>query len=299
MAKTLIEWATHTINPVVGCKKCSPGCDNCYAEKFAARLAGNPKTADIYGPVITNGKWNGEVNVNPLAFDSLPKKKPCRVFLGSMTDMLYPPAYEELRICIAEMSRHENCTFMLLTKRSDRMLDLTPWPNIWLGVTVCNQKEADEKIPLLLQMGAAKRFVSIEPMLGPIDLSHYLSELFFQCTSCGHREGNPELKCPECASYNENKNGPRDCPECGLTAGNNPISVCSKCGEDTEQPAATLDWVIVGGETGPGARPMEADWARAIRDQCKSADVPFFFKKMGGKKETPDDLMIREVPNGQ
>ena len=121
----------------------------------------------------------------------------------------------------------------------------TPPPNIWLGVTVENQQRADGRIPLLLQCPATVRYVSIEPMLGPVDLDAYW--------------GAPE----------------------GL---GEPVG---------------LDWIIVGGETGPGARPMNPDWARDVRDQCKAAGVPFFFKQMAGKAPIPDDLMIREWPEAR
>jgi protein gp37 len=261
MAKTLIPWADFTINPVVGCSKCSPGCERCYAEKFAARLAGNPNegVADRYRHVTTNGKWNGKVSFSLHPFDSLPKNKPCRVFLGSETDMFYAPE-KYLRMCLDEMVPRKHCTFMLLTKRPEKakeyfgFLGHEPLPNVWLGVTVCNQDEAGRKIPILLDTPAAKRFVSIEPMLGPITIARWL-----RCKM-------PRKGCIDPEAYTNS--------------------------HDTEK----LDWVILGGETGPGARPMDADWARCVRDQCKEARVPFFFKKMGGKKPTPDDLMIREVP---
>jgi protein gp37 len=237
MGKTKIEWADHTINPVVGCRKCSPGCLNCYAERMAVRLAGNPKTAHIYGPVITNGEWNGHCWMNPTAFRKLPKQ-PARVFIGSMTDMLYEPAQKWLASCLYAMQDHPQHTFMLLTKRPNPSLELPVLPNLWLGVTACTQKEADEKIPLLRAMPATKRFISIEPMLEQINLL--------------------------------------------------PMGI---------HHTADMDWVIVGGETGIGARPMNPDWARLIRDQCEAVGVPFFFKGMGGKgKETPADLDIKEFP---
>lgn len=136
-------------------------------------------------------------------------------------------------------------TFLLLTKRphnAAKFTDAKRLPkNVWLGVTVCNQKEADEKIPILLRVPAAKRFVSVEPMLESIDLDVVLSVLRYHHLPW-------------------------------------------------------LTWVICGAETGPGARPMDLQWARSLRDQCKEAGVPFFFKKAGNKKPIPLDLMIREFP---
>jgi len=248
MSKTDIEWADFTINPVVGCTKCSPGCDRCYALSMARRLAAspNPKVAAKYTGVVKDGNWTGNINYDPFVLkkEKLPSK-PSRIFVGSMCDLFH----EHMKMknaadLLCTLEEHPQHTFLLLTKRPQLA---QYWfnnkciaPNIWLGVTVCNQQEADEKIPLLLNTPAAKRFISIEPMLGKIDIywRAWNNTRFVNC----------------------------------------------------------LDWVIVGGETGPGARPMDADWARTIRDQCQAAQVPFFFKKMGGKKPTPDDLMIREVP---
>lgn len=249
MATTNIEWADMTINPVVGCSKCSPGCDNCYAERFAARLAKNPKTAAKYAGVVDErGKWTGKISALDLScFDKLPKK-PKRIFVGSMTDLFNewasPVTVEKI---IKEIRNHSQHTFMLLTKRPQFIrcvsLNKKPLPNVWLGVTVCNQQEADEKIPVLLSIPAAKRFVSIEPMLGPVDLDRFVFNWKKR-----YLHGSAQL-CPDLVE----KHAP-----------------------------PSLDWVIVGGETGPNARPMHPDWVRSLRDQCQAAGVPFFFKGWGG-----------------
>jgi len=171
MSKTKIEWCDYTINPVVGCQKCSPGCENCYAEKFAARLAKNPKTKWIYEDVVDkNGKWNGEQAANFYsAFDKLPKK-PCRIFVCSMADLFLTNDPAFIKRLFAGIVRYPQHTFCLLTKRPENAqdYDFTPYPNIWLGVTVCNQQESNVKIPLLLKIPAAKHFVSVEPMLGSV-----------------------------------------------------------------------------------------------------------------------------------
>jgi protein gp37 len=161
-------------------------------------------------------------------------------------------------------------TFMFLTKRPIRMREILsppsfmvegkPLPNLWLGVTVCNQQEADEKIPLLLQTPAAKRFVSVEPML---------AEISFRWKSYFEAKGE---------SYDARLN----------RIGGKVYHLES---------LKELDWCIVGGETGPGARPMHPDWVRSLRDQCKEAGVPFFFKQMSGRAPIPDDLLIQEIPN--
>lgn len=258
---TRIEWADITINPVRGCSHCSPGCDHCYAERVAARLARIPNTARAYaGLVDVNGKWTGRFSVSLDTLDAL-SVKPRRIFVGSMCDLFHENLPYNLFLWIVEkLSRYPQHTFMLLTKRPERMkhfISLTkesdtvcglwPLPNLWLGVTVCNQAEADSKIPVLLATPAEKHFVSVEPMLGPVDL-----------TSIDYPSGRIE---------GAEESGMLDALR-GLTMDDAPT-----------HPA--LDWVICGGETGPGARPMHPDWVRGLRDQCAGAQVPFFFKSWG------------------
>ncbi len=265
-----IGWCDDTINPVVGCSHCSPGCDNCYAERFAARLANNPATAKKYAGVVDeNGKWTGRIRSTFTMDDGSPNyegkvtyelfwslgKKHKRVFIGSMTDIFHENAdKKDLSHIMLSIHKHPQHTFMFLTKRPHVMKErLGPWllhdaplPNLWLGVTVCNQQEADEKIPILLQTPAAKRFVSIEPMLGPVNLMpHIFSEPDGEFRT---HKGKRQMRCAK--------------PEDG-----------------------GLHWVICGGETGPGARPMHPEWALSLRDQCLEAQVPFFFKNFGGKKK--------------
>jgi protein gp37 len=243
---TRIEWAEETWNPIVGCSKCSPGCDHCYAERMANRLAhialkkrpgltmGNARNRlEGYVKVVDRmGCWNGEVFFNPEDDKPLHIKKPSRIFVCSMGDLFHEKIHESwIMSVLAIQEDAPQHTYIWLTKRPERMrevilkLDLPVLENIWLGVTVCNQKEAEEKIPILFQTPAAVRFVSIEPMLGPVDF------------------GSDQL---------------------------------------TKHWGPGLDWVIVGGESGPGARPMHPDWVRSARDQCAAAGVPFLFKQWGG-----------------
>ena len=272
---TRIEWADITINPVRGCSHCSPGCDHCYAERFAARLARIPNTARAYaGLVDVNGKWTGRFSVSLDTLDAL-SIKPRRIFVGSMCDLFHENLPYNLFLWIVEkLSRYPQHTFMLLTKRPERMkhfISLTkesdtvcglwPLPNLWLGVTVCNQAEADAKIPVLLATPAEKRFVSVEPMLGPVDL-----------TSIDYPSGRIE---------GAEESGMLDALR-GLTMDDAPT-----------HPA--LDWVICGGETGSGARPMNPDWVRSLRDQCQEATVPFFFKSWG--EWAPDCLCGTKKPH--
>ena len=212
-----IEWCDITINPVVGCSKCSPGCDNCYAERFAARMAKhpNPKVSGKYAEVVDeNGKWTGKINggMDMSVFNGLPRK-PSRVFVGSMTDMFHPNLNDGdgqgMRAMLQCMCSEPQHTFMLLTKRPERMQKDIEWliaqdgdlpPNLWLGVTVCNQEEADAKIPILLSIPAVKRFVSIEPMLGPVNLRKAYPADHMHCTRCGWHGSDQETEsvCPAC-----------------------------------------------------------------------------------------------------
>lgn len=248
---TKIEWADMTINPVVGCSPCSPGCDNCYAERFAARLAKNPKTAKKYSGVVDEkGKWTGVIDFDVSCLVKLPRK-PKRIFVGSMCDLFHDSVMdnhlEQIMGHLGLTRDNAHHTFMLLTKRPERMRDFfTRWEpyrkvtNVWLGVTVCNQAEADAKIPVLLQTPAAVRFVSIEPMLGPVNLRGKLCHW-----TCHGGSGSWFSPVPGKVHHR------------------------------------LLYWVICGGETGPGARPMHPDWVRGLRDQCQGARVPFFFKSWG------------------
>lgn len=274
---TKIEWADMTINPVVGCSHCSPGCDNCYAERFAARLARNPKTAEKYkGVVDENGKWTGTVNLHMdgCLHAATVTRKPKRFFIGSMTDIFHENIPdEEIRSLFLSMTIVPNdfSTYMVLTKRphraravlEDMLISCPELHRVWLGVTVCNQAEANEKIPVLLQTPAAVRFVSVEPMLEAVDLRGNLCH----------------WTCPD-----------------GSGSWFSPVP-----GKVHHR---LLDWVICGGETGPGARPMHPDWVRGLRDQCQGARVPFFFKSWGEwvtENQSPEDIVLpghSTIPHG-
>ena len=244
---TKIEWTDESWNPVTGCTKCSPGCANCYAEANISRLQANPKTAEKY-------RNRFKVTMHP---DELEKplhwKKPHKIFLCSMGDLFHhcvPFRFiRQVMEVIIETPRHR---YQILTKRPDRMAEfakhfcIPSW--VWLGVTVCNQEEADTKILPLLSIErpfAPVNFVSIEPILGKINITHWLMKRSLRYLT---------------PNYNY------------------------------------LDWVIVGGETGRNARPMNPDWARAIRDQCRASATPFFFKQMSNKQPIPGDLCVREFP---
>lgn len=279
-------------NPVTGCTKISPGCQNCYAERMAKRLAGRcgyPKDEPF------------KVTLHPNRLEEpLGWKKPRRIFVCSMADLFHEDVPDEFIFKVFNTMANAQwiCghTFMVLTKRPERMRDIIkaieadlaeqrkpvrnpngttthyltfsfPLNRIYLGVTCENQEQADKRIPILLQIPAAVRFVSVEPMLGPVDLK------MGKCNHCQIRGQQFHVK--------------HHCEECGRLAGKN------------------IDWVICGGESGPEARPMHPGWARSLRDQCQAAGVPYFFKQHGEwepfydrDKDDPDWQNVPEEKTG-
>lgn len=272
--KTGIEWTDATWNPIRGCSRVSEGCRNCYAESVAHRFSGKGLP---YEGLTTNGKWNGKISlVEEHLEDPLRWKRPRKIFVNSMSDLFHENVPVDYIMRIFEvMEKAHWHTFQILTKRAARMvdviggssgagLDAPPLPNVWLGVSVENQKAADERIPLLLQVPAAVRWLSCEPLLGRID------NIFQQypCTKCGKRS-HAEVwldRCNHCSAKME-------IPP--LNVRNAPKSDFDLAG------FAAIDWVVAGGESGDGARPMHPDWARSLRDQCQAAGVPYFFKQWG------------------
>lgn len=268
-----IEWTESTWNMLGGCSKCSPGCDNCYAERMTHRLGRNLATPQYAGLTDAQGHWTGEVRPFDAKIEE-PKRwyKPRRVFVQSMGDLFHPGVPDWLHLAVfSVIERCPQHTFMMLTKRPDVMANAVdcagrhahwPWPkpNLWLGVTVCNQAEADAKIPLLLQIPAAVRFVSIEPMLEEIDFSKF----------SWRQMSMDEL------------------PGSALNDG---------CSSGIMIYINKPDWVICGAETGPQKRRMEIQWARDIRDQCNTAGVPFFFKKDSTGSRCLDGRIWDAYPN--
>lgn len=236
---TSIEWATKVWNPVTGCTKVSEGCRHCYAERVAKRFWGERDFSDI--------RCHEDRLVDPLHW-----KKPQRVFVNSMSDLFHPEVPEAFQHRLFKVMKEcPQHIFMILTKRPDRMFERVPFfpmNNVWLGVSIENQQAANERIPFLLKTPAGKLFISIEPMLGPIDLDNIIPP--------GHYDRRI-LSTMGVSVYSGN-NGP-----CAL--------------EDHQK----LDWVICGGESGPDARPLYPDWVRALRDQCVHNGIPFFFKQWG------------------
>ena len=272
-----IEWTEKTWNPISGCTKISDGCKNCYAEKMANRLKA----------IGTKGYENGfAVTLHPEKLDEpLKRKKPTMYFVCSMGDLFHEDVNDtflfQVFFMMLDCPQH---TFQILTKRPERMRDfLKKWlsvpnkevlKNVWLGVTAENQEQADKRIPILLDTPAALRFVSVEPMLDEINLdglglewggSYYGTK----CTKCGNAGSSGiVLGCCEDDIW---------CGECGS--------------REHIEDLPTLDWVIIGGETGAKARPLQYEWVKDIQEQCKAANVPFFFKKWGKLGQTDKTLV--------
>lgn len=261
--KTDIEWTDRTWNPVRGCSIVSPGCVNCYAMKQAHRFSGPGQPyAGLTKLTKAGPQWTGEVRLVPDALrEPLSWRKPARVFVNSMSDLFHEDVPDGFILQVLDVvERCPQHTFQVLTKRPRRMLDLMggasgagltapALKNLWLGVSAENQAAADDRIPLLLRTPAAVRFVSAEPLLGSINLGHWLR----YAGSPGH-------------CYNidgEWWHTPGD-PRCGSCL-------------------PRIDWVIVGGESGPGARPCNIASVRAIVRQCRGLGTPVFVKQLGAK----------------
>ena len=266
-ANTKIEWADHTFNPWIGCTKVGPGCDNCYAEadfdkrrKVVQWGAGQPRKRTAPSTWAQPVGWNAEAERLGIRY---------RVFCASLADVFdneVPGLWRQELMSLIVRTPHLD--WLLLTKRignAKRMLSdaamhdgmlLTaddhyrPPANLWIGATIVNQEEASRDIQKLLAVPAAKRFLSMEPLLGPVSL-RWLSAW------------------PENAPWTATN----------PTGNTNHLDGLRR-----------LDWVIVGGESGPKARPMHPDWARSLRDECQAAGVPFLFKQWG--EWAPDDHFV-------
>jgi protein gp37 len=297
-SKTGIEWTDATWNPIRGCSRVSEGCRNCYAETVANRFCAPGSAYEGVVQIDAAGKglglWNGRIKfVEKRLLDPMHWKTPRKIFVNSMSDLFHENVtVEMLDRIFAVMALCRQHTFQILTKRPERMCDYLadpevwgrivagmeaitrqlrwadkpvrpelahalvtgmPLPNVWLGVSVENQRAADERIPFLLNTPAMVRFLSVEPLLGAIDLTNVMD-----------RRKRKALKI----NTVEAKEANAAHKYLVQTLGAN-------------YPYSRLDWVIVGGESGPGARPMHPDWASNLRDQCVDAGVPFFFKQWG------------------
>ena len=291
MADSKIEWTDKVWNPLRGCARVSQGCTNCYAERVAMRFSGEGQPYHKLVKMTSQGpKWTGKVQLVPEALAApFGWAKPRKVFVNSMSDLFHESVpFEFIASVFAVMSVTTRHTYQVLTKRPARMLEFFEWvkegagifdddrisdairskhipwkpqhnprrggydncgpgfpyENVWLGVSVEDQRTAEERIPLLMQCPAAIRWISAEPLLGPIDLTAIkftASPGYFGDALQWHHQPH--------------------------------------CSRDQRYPS--LDWVVTGGESGPGARPVHPDWLYDLRDQCAEAKVPFFLKQWG------------------
>ncbi|MBW4983702.1 phage Gp37/Gp68 family protein [Mameliella sp. CS4] len=252
-----IEWTDHTFNPWIGCTKVSPACDHCYAEAQDRRF--NPRSGH-WGPHADRRRTSAANWRKPLKWDREAAKAGTspRVFCASLADVFdnhrsIAPEWRRDLYRLIEDTPHLD--WLLLTKRPQNFAKLAParWvhdgcpPNVWIGTTVENQAEADRRIPHLLSIPARVRFLSCEPLLGPVDLTRWLWGREKPCDNCPQ-----DVDC-----------------ECGWEP------------RGTLNGEAGLSWIIAGGESGTGARPSNPQWFRDLRDQCAAADVPFHFKQWG------------------
>lgn len=319
---TGIEWCDATWNPISGCTKVSSGCKFCFAERMFPRVYGRDVVEKRYVQDVPR-TWPTDSPLKTEVMESRPRKftdvrlhedrldqplrwkRPRKVFVNSMSDLFHPYVpYEFIDRVFNVMALAEQHIFQILTKRPERMAKYMrnkpgawecsapgmaffakekhdpatgvtrrafcakkwPLPNVWLGTSAEDQQTFNERVSHLVRTPAAVRFVSLEPLLGPIQMR--------LATPCDRN----------CQEYQD--------AECPGTSGNCVMR-------------HTLDWVIVGGESGPKARPMHPDWVRSLRDQCKGAGVPIFIKQLSGDKGKvikdvslfPDDLQIQEYPH--
>ena len=269
-ATTKINWTDVTWNPVTGCTPAGVGCAHCYAARMAERFPA------VHGVEFSSESLTSTATC-PVPFSrvichpermGIPEhwRKPRAIMCPSMGDLFHsdvPSGF--IRDVLGVMDRCLQHTFIVLTKRPERSQEVlgnwTKIPNMVLGVSCSTQAEADHAIPILLNTQADRRIVSLEPLVGPVSLNGYL------------------LSCRDCSAR-----GMRMCGDCK--------------GSDRE---AVLDGVIVGGESGPGARPMHPDWVMSLRDQCEDAGVPFFFKQWGewGQSDYPSYTMFDATQAGR
>ncbi len=279
--RSTIEWTDATWNPIRGCTRVSEGCRHCYAERMAARFSGpNQPYEGLVAMTSAGPRWTRQVRFLGSMLDQPARwRRPRRIFVNSMSDLFHEAlTFEQIAAAFGAMAAGPQHQFQVLTKRPARMRAWFEWfdtwidrsrqfvvpqlihraathiepfaftaserlyaaanraagrndwplPNVWLGVSVENQAAADERVPTLLDTSAALRWLSVEPLLGPVDLSPW-------------RHSTP-----------------------------------------------SIDWVVCGGESGPGARAMKIEWVRDLRDQCGAAGIPFLFKQWGAYVPGPD-----------
>jgi protein gp37 len=271
-ANSKIEWTHHTYNPWWGCAKVSPGCDHCYAERDAKRHASSRILwgVDAERREFSEKHWNEPLKWNAHAAKAGQRH---RVFCASMADVFdkNAPAGARERLW-GLIKATPNLDWLILTKRIGNAASMLPadwddgYENVWLGISIVNQEEADRDIPKLLRTPAYLRWLSMEPLLGPVDILRYLNARGVHCQDV----------CPDTRYVNDEEVST-------YVANLETIPLCPRCGESASWTGydPCIDWVVAGGESGPMSRPMHPQWPLDIRDQCVSADKPFVFKQWG------------------
>lgn len=266
-----------TFNPWVGCQKISPACDNCYAESWAKR-SGNPQLWSGLRRRTTAANWRKLV----IAHAAIPDGQRRRVFCASLADVFdnaVPQAWRDDLFGLIQAT--PRLDWLLLTKRIGNVKSMVPWysyrgsmqpqyhfpKNVWLGITVVNQEEADRDIPKLLDIPAPVRFLSCEPLLGPINLNRVVLAANLEIVGPINEEGFDKIN----------------------------LTINSLKGAASLK-MAPLDWVIIGGESGRNARPMEAQWAIDLIAQCIAVETPVFMKQ-GSQANWPDFKNFDSFPD--
>jgi protein gp37 len=288
-----INWTDHTANWWTGCVKVSAGCEHCYAEALAKRFGKH-----VWGPAKTTPRLRGKaIWKDILKWDAEAAKEGIRrrVFVSSMSDFLedHPMVAEWREQAKAIIRNLKNLDVLILTKRPENAERfLADWyedfpQHVWMGTTVENQATADKRMANFANIPASIHFLSVEPMLEKIDLKPWISPRSFSDINDLGRRGQEAAK--EIFACNERT---ITLPSGELYTGSflEPFKV---------------DWIICGGESGPKARPFSWDWARQLRDDCKLGGIAFWMKQGGGMRppheleDIPEDLRIRELPNGE
>lgn len=281
MENSKIEWCTHTFNPVIGCMKVSDGCKHCYAEALMDKRYNRAQ----WGPNTRRVRTGSSNWKKPIMWNANAKAsgKRAKVFCASLSDVFedHPDWVQPRADLFSLIAETPYLDWLLLTKRPENINRMVadyagdcawlawnggyPRTNIWIGTSVENQEQAEKRIPHLLNVEAPVRFLSCEPLLGPVIL-------------------------PSWDSY----------WDVDGFANNGPMHTTLGC---PNEPDNLINWVICGGESGQKARPMQIEWARSLRDQCQAAGIAYFFKQVGGcpdkrdkLSDIPEDLRIREFP---
>lgn len=281
---TEIAWCDATFNPWHGCTKVSPGCDNCYAERDSKRFNAGMTLwgVDAGRKLMRDAYWQQPAKWQAKAIREGTRP---RVFCASMADVFdNHPDVKDSRSHLWEVIRlTPRLDWLVLTKRIGNAKSMLPedwgdgWPNVWLGISVVNQPEADRDVPKLLDTPAALRFLSVEPMLALVEVWAFAKG---QCCSCGGA-GEVAASGPT-TTFPEDDDGMTRCQD------------CMGSGKWEDNPG--IDWVICGGESGAKARPMNPNWAMMLKMDCVTQDIPFFMKQ--GSADWADFRNIEAFPEG-